>query len=128
VGTTVQDALDLSPRYCIWQHPAGREPIRATFEDVPLGDRIVLYGDIYYEHERDLEHGPVDVAVFVDGEQVGRMVHRDGDGWKRIVVSTQLAGRPHRARGEVRIEVSAEDPNLRSLCWAATTRSAEHAP
>ncbi len=103
VGTTVQDDLDLQPRYCIWQHPAGREPIRATFDDVPLGERIVLYGDVYYEHERDLAHGAVDVSVFVDGEQVGRMVHRDGDGWKRMVASTQREGHPRRARGQVRV-------------------------
>lgn len=127
VGATVQDDLDLMPRYCIYQHPAGREPIRATFDDVPLGDELVLYGDIYYEHERDRAHGPVNVAVFVDGEQVGRMVHRDGDGWKRMVASTQREGQPRRARGEVRIEVSADDANLRTLCWAATTRTEEPA-
>ncbi len=89
---------------------------------MPLGDELVLYGDIYYEHERDLEHGPVEVAVFVDDEPVGRMVHRDGDGWKRMVASTQPEGRPRRARGQVRVEVTADDPNLRTLCWAATTR------
>lgn len=129
VGTTVQDDLNLQPRFCVWQHPAGAEPVRATFSDVPLGDEIVLYGGIYYEHERDLEHGPVHVAVFVDGEEIGRMVHRDGDGWKRMVAATQLGGRPRRERGEVRVEVTAENADLRSLCWSATTRrSAEAEP
>lgn len=124
VGTTVQDDLDLRPRHCVWQHPAGREPIRATFRDVPLGERLVLYADLYYEHERDREHGPVHVAVHVDGEEIGRMVHNDGDGWKRMVARTQPAG-PRRERGDVTIEVTAPDPHLRSLCWAATTRGAE---
>lgn len=122
VGATVQDDLDLRPRYCVWQHPAGPSPIRATFDDVPLGDSLVLYGDIYYEHERDREHGPVHVAVRVDGEVVGRMAHADGDGWKRMVAATQRPGRPRRERGQISIEVSAPNPHLRSMCWAATTR------
>jgi hypothetical protein len=118
VGTTILDDLDLRPRYCIWQHPAGPEPIRATFPDVPLGERLVLYGDLYYEHERHREHGPVHVAVRVNGEVVGRMVHRDGDGWKRMVAATGGRG----ARGEVTVEVTAPNPHLRTFCWAATTR------
>ena len=80
VGATVQEDLELLPRHCIWQHPAAPEVIAATFEDVPLGDRVVLAGDIYYEHERMLEHGPVEVALYLDGVPLGRMIHRDGDG------------------------------------------------
>lgn len=123
VGATMQDDLDLRPRWCVWQHPAGTDPIRATFDDVPLGERIVLYGDLYYEHERDREHGPVHVSVRVDGEEIGRMIHADGDGWKRLVASTQRAGQPRRERGQVTIEVTAPNPHLRSMCWAATTRA-----
>lgn len=124
VGNTIQDDLDLRPRHCVWQHPAGPEPIRASFSDVPLGERLVLYADLYYEHERDRAHGPVHLAAFVDGEEIGRMVHHDGDGWKRMVARTQRGGE-RRERGEVTIEVSAPDPNLRSVCWAATTRGPE---
>ena len=123
VGATVQDDLDLAPRYCIWQHPAGREPIRATFPRVPIGARLVLYGDVYYEHERHEEHGPVEVAVFVGDEEIGRMTHRDGDGWKRMVAATRVSGAP--AHADVTIEVTAADPNLRTFCWAATTRAPE---
>ncbi|HJL16835.1 MAG TPA: hypothetical protein RMH99_14320 [Sandaracinaceae bacterium LLY-WYZ-13_1] len=123
VGTTIQDDLDLSPRYCIWQHPAGREPIRATFPGVPLGERLVLYGDVYYEHERHEEHGPVHVTVSVNGEPVGRMTHRDGDGWKRMEASTEVPGAG--ARGEVTVEVTAPNPHLRTFCWAATTRGSD---
>ncbi|MCZ7678250.1 MAG: hypothetical protein M5U28_05545 [Sandaracinaceae bacterium] len=47
---------------------------------MPLGDSLVLFGDIYYEHERDREHGLLHVAVRVDGELVGRLVHADGEG------------------------------------------------
>lgn len=126
VGATIQDDLDLQPRYCIWQHPAGGdEEIRATFRDVPLGERLVLYGDVYYEHERHEEHGPVHVAVYVGDEAIGRMVHRDGDGWKRMEASTDVPGAG--ARGDVTIEVTAPNPNLRTFCWAATTRGGSEA-
>lgn len=122
VGATVEEDLHLQPRHCIWQHPASPEVISATFRDVPLGDRVVLAGDLYYEHERMLEHGPVSVGVFLGDVEIGRMIHRDGDGWKELTASTRV---PSRAgdRGDVRVEVTAPNPDLRSLCWAATTRA-----
>lgn len=126
VGETVTEDLDLEPRHCIWQHPAGLEPIRATFRDVPLGDRLVFYGGLYYEHERMREHGPVYVTVRVNGVEAGRMIHRDGDGWKRMEVDPRSAlgvGAPEDARGDVSVEVVAPDPHLRTFCWSATTRS-----
>jgi len=125
VGPTVTEDLELEPRWCIWQHPAGREPVRTTFEDVPLGDRMVLHGGLYYEHERMREHGPIHVSVRVDGEHVGRMTHRDGDGWKRIEVDPRAwPGAPTdpEARGDVTIEVTAPEPHLRTFCWSATIR------
>lgn len=122
VGTTVQDDLSLEPRYCIWTHPAGPEPIRVTFPNVPLGDELALAGDYYYEHERHLEHGPTEVAVLLNGAPIGRMTHRDGDGFKRMTLSTRVASRGGGDVGEVTVEVSAVDPNLRTFCWAAHTR------
>jgi len=126
VGATVTEDLELNPRACIWQHPAGMEPVRATFRDVPLGDRLILYGGLYYEHERMREHGPVYVTVRVNGTDVGRMVHRDGDGWKRVELdprSALPAGAPADARGDVSVEVMAPEPHLRTFCWSASTRS-----
>lgn len=126
VGETVTEDLDLEPRRCIWQHPAGMEPIGATFENVPLGDRLIFYGGLYYEHERMLEHGPIHVTVRVNGEEAGRMIHRDGDGWKRMEVDPQqVVGEDGPERGDVTVEVVAPDPHLRTFCWAATTRAGE---
>ena len=122
VGETVTEDLDLTPRHCVWQHPAGQEPVRATFRDVPLGDRLIFYGGIYYEHERMREHGPIAVRVLVNGMEVGRMTHRDGDGWKKIEVDPRAALGEDGARGDVSVEVTAPDPHLRTFCWSATTR------
>lgn len=118
VGATLNDDMEMQPRYCVWQHPQGNEPIRATFRDVPLGDRLVLYADIYYEHQRMQEHGPVMVSIKVEGREIGRLTHNDGDGWKRLVAYTSELGE----RADVSIEVTAPEPHLRTLCWAATTR------
>lgn len=121
VGATVMEDMDLQPRRCVHQHAAGREPVRVTFDDVPLAERIVLYGGIYYEHARHREHGPVHVDVFAEGERVGHMMHHDGEGWTRMDADTHaLAGR----RGRVRIEVRAPDPRFRTFCWAASVRDA----
>jgi hypothetical protein len=125
VAATVQEDLELEARHCVYQHPQGREPIRTTFRDVPLGTRLVLYGGPYAEHERMGEHGPIDVVVKVAGRIAGRMTHRDLDGWKRMEVTT--AAQPG-TRGDVAIEVSAENPHLRTFCWAAQTQAGPRRP
>ncbi|MFW5920588.1 MAG: hypothetical protein ACOCUS_02020 [Polyangiales bacterium] len=124
VGRTVVEDLEYQPRTCIRQHPQGRRPIRTTFRDVPLGERIVLYAGLYNRHERDRDgRRPVYVRVLVDGIEVGRMEHRDGDGWKRMeALSTADSSLSGRERGDVTIEVTAPKPHHRSLCWSATTR------
>jgi hypothetical protein len=125
VAPTVMEDLDLNPRYCIYQHPHGREPIRASFRDVPLGERIVFYGGLYHEHERSGDGAPVTAKIFVDGSFIGQMVHRDRDGWKSVVLPTrspeEIAANPD-ARGEISIEVTTDAARWRSFCWSATTR------
>ena len=121
VGETVNEDLELRPRHCIWQHPSAKGPVRAEFDDIPLGERIVLYAGIYYEHERHLEGGPVTVRVEVNGRPLGSLVHHDGDGWQRLELP--IEAEPG-ARGTVAIEVVAPDPHRRSICWSATTRGA----
>jgi hypothetical protein len=120
VGATVEEDLAMRPRRCVWQHPSGPEPVRATFRDVPLGDSLVLYAGLWWEHERTMDGGPVDVVVRLEGEEIGRLHHIDGDGWKRVDVAIPEARR--RGRGTIAIDVSAPNPHFRTLCWAATTR------
>jgi hypothetical protein len=124
VGQTVTEDLHLQPRHCVWQHPAAKVPVRVRYRDVPLGDRIVLHAGLYYEHERERKGGPVHVNVRVDGEPVGHLVHRDGDGWKRMEAHTGHTASGG-VRGTVEVEVVADDPHLRSLCWAASIREGE---
>ncbi|MGF1467713.1 MAG: hypothetical protein ACFCGT_16430 [Sandaracinaceae bacterium] len=119
VGLTTQETLDLEPRRCIHQRPADPGALRVTFPDVPLGGRLVLYGGLYSEDERDLEGAPTTTVVRVDGREIGRLVRHDGDGWARMEAITPGG------RADVTVEVSSPNVARRSFCWAATTRPAE---
>ncbi len=119
VGATVLADLELQPRRCIWQHPAGTDPVRVTFPDVPLGERLVIHGGIDYNSERRRVHGPVTLRVWIDDRLAGELVHQDGDGWSGIEIDTsELDVR----RAAVRFETTAPDPRARLFCWAASTR------
>jgi hypothetical protein len=122
VGSTIIEDLSLAPRRCIWQHPQGREPVSVTFHDVHLGKRLVLYGGLDYHHERDEVGAPVTMRVFVSGREIGRMVHRDGDGMKRVVIDTQRSNVG--LRGDLRFEVTSPAPNRRSFCWTGSIQDA----
>ncbi len=119
--TTTMD-LELRARRCVSQHAQGEEPITTSYDDVPLGSSIVLYGGLWWERERWRNGGDVEVIVRLDGDEIGRMTHHDGDGWKRMEAAIPDARRG--ARGRVSIEVSARDPEFRAFCWAGSTRGA----
>lgn len=119
VGATVLQDLELQPRRCVWQHPSGRDPVRVTFTDAPLGERLVVHAGIDYNAERKREHGPVTLRVFVDDELAGELIHRDGDGWSGTEIDTSALGL---SRAEVRFETTADDPSARLFCWSASAR------
>jgi hypothetical protein len=119
IGPMVMEDLANTPRYCLWQHPQGDEPVRLRFHDVPLGDQLLFYGGVYYEHERMRQGGMIEATVSINGRERAKLQHRDGEGWKRLLVNTRdLAAQ----RGDVQIDVRAHDPSQRSFCWAASTR------
>ncbi len=120
VGATTTEDLELRARRCVYQHPQGEEPIVATYDDVPLGDSIVLYAGLWWEHERSLDGGTVTMTIRVDGEEVGRGIHHDGDGWSRMEAAVPEARRG--TRGSVSFEVMTESAYHRTYCWAATMR------
>ncbi|MDH3200380.1 MAG: hypothetical protein OEM15_05750 [Myxococcales bacterium] len=119
VGGTVMADLDLEPRRCVWQHPAGPEPVRAAFRDVPLGDKLVVQGGLDYNNERTAGNIAVRLRVFIDDRLAGEMRHQARDGWSRLEIDTsRLNGTAH----QVRIETTAAKPHARTFCWSASTR------
>jgi hypothetical protein len=120
VGETVNEDLELRPRHCIYQHPVEGGVISLAFDDVPLGDSIVLYSGVWWEFERTLDGAPLSMVIRLDGEEIGRGTHRDGDGWSRMEAAIPEARRG--GHGTVRFEVSTERAYHRTYCWAATMR------
>jgi len=85
---------------------------------------IVLHGGLDYHDERDENKGPITLRVLVDGREVGKFVHRDGDGMARYEVDLRSAfGAQVPARGELRLEISAIDTYRRSFCWTGTVQN-----
>lgn len=123
---TINEDLDLALRYCLFQHPAGPEPFRVTYRDVPLGERLVVDADIYYENERSEMHGfvPFELRVLIDGRDVGTLRHMDGQGRKRMVIETQSPSANPWTRADVTFETTTVDPHFRGICWSGSTRTA----
>ncbi len=118
VGATVLADLALQPRRCIWQHPAGPDPVRVTFTDVPLGDHLLIHGGIDYQAERRRVHAPVTLRVWINDQMAAELVHRDGDGWSGLEIDTsELPREP----AIVRFETTADDPSSRLFCWSASS-------
>lgn len=123
VGETVIESLDLSPRRCIWSHPQGQDPVSITYPNLTLGNRLVLYGGLDYHDERDQDKAPIELRVLVNGQEVGRFVHRDGDGMARYEVDlTRTLGAALPVRGDLRLEVTTPEAFRRSFCWAGTVQ------
>ena len=122
VGATTTMDLELRGRHCVSQHAQGSDPITTSYDDVPLGRAIVLFGGVWWERERWRNGGDVEVVVRLDGEEIGRMTHHDGDGWKRMEAAVPEARVG--TRGRVSVDVMAADPMFRAFCWAGSSRSA----
>jgi hypothetical protein len=121
VGATVLADLELEPRRCIWQHPAGVEPVRTTFSDVLLNERIVVRAGIDYQVARRRNFAPVVLRVWIDDELWGELVHRDGDGWAGLDIDTsERRGQ----RAVVRFETTTTDPSARLFCYSASIQTA----
>ncbi|MBW2509030.1 MAG: hypothetical protein JRE81_10400 [Deltaproteobacteria bacterium] len=120
VGPTILADLELQPRRCIWQHPAGPDAVRTTFIDVPLGERLVVRGGIDYQVARRRSHAPVTLRVWIDDEIAAELVHHDGDGWSGLDIDTSA----HRGSdASVRFETTTSDPYARLFCFAASTQT-----
>lgn len=120
VGVTVIADERFLPRRCIWSHPFQRGQIVTRFSGVPLGDRIVGHSGMYWIIERNLAGAPIDLEVAVDGDVIGRVTHRDGDGWSRFELP--LGAHARAAAAEVEFRVSSPDYRDRHFCFQADTR------
>ncbi|MDH5673202.1 MAG: hypothetical protein OEZ06_13685 [Myxococcales bacterium] len=119
VGPVVLEDLELSPRHCVHHRPLPGAPLRVQYPAQELGERLALYGGLYYEDERMGQGADVELRVALDGQPLATLKHRDGDGWKRMMVET--GGR----RGALSFEVHSRQQQRRTFCWAASIRRGE---
>jgi hypothetical protein len=120
VGVTVIADEDFRPRRCVWSHPFARGEIVTRYHHVPLGRVIRGHAGIYSMMERARTGAPITLAVRVDGDTVGRVVHADGDGWK--LFELDLGAHAGSADAEVELAVSAPNYADRHFCFEADTR------
>jgi hypothetical protein len=120
VGVTVIADEEFRPRRCLWSHPFARGEIVTRFRDVPLGRVIRGHGGMYWMVERERKGAPVTLTVRVDGESVGSVVHRDGDGWAGFELPLGAHARARAAT--VEFAVSTSNFRDRHFCFEADTR------
>jgi hypothetical protein len=119
VGVTVIADHDFLPRRCIWAHPPKSGELTIRFRDVDLGQHIVGHGGMYWMIERERSGAPVQLRVDVRGEEVGRYIHADGDGWSRFEMGL---GRHANTTSDVTFRISSEDNARRHFCFEARTQ------
>ncbi|AKT40507.1 hypothetical protein [Chondromyces crocatus] len=120
VGVTVIADQEFRPRRCIWSHPFARGEIVTRFRGVPLGKVIRGHAGMYWMIERERRGAPVTLAVRVNGEEIGRSTHHDGEGW----ASFELPLGAHAGAKEAEVEFAVSSPNHqhRHYCFEADTR------
>ncbi len=123
VGGTVLEDLSLRLRRCL-RVPAGRRAVRVRHEGVtvPEGARLIVHAGLPHREEREGRGPALRLRVLQDGEEIGRMVHRDGEGWKSLEAWPE-----HReGAGSVftfLLEGVAGARADRSFCWDASLQS-----
>jgi hypothetical protein len=120
VGVTIIGDEEFRPRRCLWSHPFARGEIVTRYKGVPLGKTIHGHGGMYWMTERELRGAPITLTVRVDGDTVGSVVHKDGDGWAGFDLPLGAhAGAP---AATVEFAVSSTNYHDRHFCFEADTR------
>jgi hypothetical protein len=118
-GVTVIDGNPYVPRRCIWAHPFDGGALVARFQNVPLGSVIRGHGSLPWHLEQNEKGGLVTLTVTAGNRELGKLEHRDGEGWKLFELSTgDLAGQTT----DVEFAVTTEKSAGRQFCFEADTR------
>lgn len=120
VGITVSADLDYHARRCLMAYPpGGTAALVITFRDVKFGDVLHGHHGLYVEAERQKDGAPVSLAFRSGERSLGKVVHRDGEGWKSFDLPTsELKGQT----GDLVAEVTAPNGNRRMYCFEGITR------
>lgn len=120
VGVTVIADEQFLPRRCLWSHPPKTGELVTRFAGVRLGDTIEGHSGMYWIIERERKGAPVLVSVRVDGEEIGKVEHADGQGWARFEIP--LGAHARKPGAVVEFGVSSPSYLHRHFCFEATSR------
>lgn len=120
VGETVIADESFVARRCLWSHPPKEGEIVTHFRDVALGETIEGHGGLYWVLERELRGAPIVVTVRVNGDEIGKAQHDDGQGWAPFTFP--LGAHAKAAHADVEIGVSSPNYMHRHFCFEATSR------
>jgi len=120
VGVTVIADQHWRARRCLWAHPPRRGELRIRYAKVPLGQTILGHGGLYWIIERERRGAPITLVVRVDGDEVGRTTHNDGDGWAAFEMS--LGDHGGKREATVEFAMSSTNHRHRHFCFEARSR------
>jgi hypothetical protein len=120
VGVTVMADLDYRPRHCFYAPPqGGGSVLRIRFDSIAFGKVLHGHHALSVEAERDRKGAPVTISFRSGDKDLGKLVHRDGEGWKGFELDTsELEGKS----AELVAEISSSSGDRRQYCFEADTR------
>jgi hypothetical protein len=119
VASSILEDANYYPRRCIYAPPFGGKAIlRLRFLSVRFGHVLHGYHSLYVEAEHNLK-APVSMTFTVDGAVLGRVVHRDLEGWKPFEFDTgDRAG----SAADLVADIESDTGERRMYCFEADTR------
>ncbi len=121
VGATVIADEEFAPRRCLWSHPPKQGEVVTRFTQVKLGTAILGHSGLYWMVERERKGANITLTVRVDGDEIGKVVHTDGQGWAGFQLPL---GPTHENKPNATVEFGVSSPNYRDrhFCFEATSR------
>jgi hypothetical protein len=112
--------IDTSPHFALATPLAGHATTVVEFDRVPLGRELAVGAGLHNVWLRKAGKGTVSLRVLVQGRELGRIEAGSMTGWTlRRFDTSSLAGQSQ----SVRFEITVDDPNARTLGFAAEARS-----
>ena len=112
--------IDTSPHFALTTALTGHATTIIEFDRVPLGRELAVGAGLHNVWLRKAGKGTVSLRVLVQGRELGRMEAGSMTGWTvRKFDTSGLAGQSQ----NVRFEITVDDPNSRTLGFAAEARS-----
>jgi hypothetical protein len=111
--------VDTTLHQALLAQPVGGAKVVVEFPAVRLGREIAVGTGLSNVWMRKAAHGPVDLAVAIDGQPALRVTTRNESGW--LISHVDTAGRAGQT-AVVRFEITSPEPYARHFAFAAEAR------